>query len=655
MLRKYFIPVLLCSVAVLASCTDVWEEHYQPDPQLNADETLWELIKNDPELDEFEKFLVETHYDSLLMKDRFYTVWAPVDGFAYNETNRELWEREFVQNHIANYSHVAGGKLSEDNFVTMLNGKYVRFENSKGKFTFKGLSLKSQNTPAKNGILHKIEGYADFTPNIWEQLGKETGGVNGVDSLYQFLLKDYKREFDQYNSVPGPTIDGKLHYLDSVYTEYNPWFYDLGELNREDSSYTMFALTNTAWIKMQEMALTYFNYASDYAKTVDVDSVCDQIVKELMCKNLVFSDKVNAKYRNGDTYDTLYSNYRLYYGNRNPLAFAGDEVAALYNGAITKKMSNGTLHIVNQVNYDPIKCWHDTIRTEAEGLVGATSDDSNSSDANFDSEQVAKTYLGVDRDSVVLYNSISGGAIASFEPATNPNAGVKMTFDVRNVLSAPYQIKIVTVPAQVINPADTLFIRPTMFYAQIAYGHEENIAASTPPVKLARLETMHIDTITVSCEKIDTIVLCPFDGSGRNYVEVPICEFEESSRLKEGKTQTKLSIEVIVPTKAGDYKTSYVESRKLLRENEILLGVAEKELLAAQEKYLAASEDEETDPETLETYLEEVEDCEKAVEKLLRDIERNKKEVEKFAVGAKYDNVLRIDQVIFEPYNPQGK
>ena len=66
-------------------------------------------------------------------------------------------------------------------------------------------------------------------------------------------------------------------------------------------------------------------------------------------------------------------------------------------------------------------------------------------------------------------------------------------------------------------------------------------------------------------------------------------------------------------------------------------------------------ENEETDPETLEEYLEEVEDCEKAVEKLLREIERNKKEVEKFSGGAKYDNVLRIDQVIFEPYNPQGK
>ena len=48
-------------------------------------------------------------------------------------------------------------------------------------------------------------------------------------------------------------------------------------------------------------------------------------------------------------------------------------------------------------------------------------------------------------------------------------------------------------------------------------------------------------------------------------------------------------------------------------------------------------------------YLEEVEDLQKDIEKLLRDIERTNNNVEKFRKGANYDNVLRIDQVIFEP------
>ena len=649
MQRKHLISGLLCGVAILASCTDVWEEHYQPNPQLNADETLWELIKNDPELDKFEKFLVDTKYDSLLMKDRFYTVWAPTGDFAYDETNRELWEKEFVQNHIADYSHVAGGKLTEENFVTMLNGKYIRFENTKGKFTFKGLPLKSQNIPAKNGILHKIEGYVEYTPNIWEQLAKEaTGGPNGVDSLYQFLFKDYKREFDQYSSVPGPTIDGKPTYLDSVFTESNPWFYDLGELNREDSSYTMFALTNSAWVEMRDMASKYFNYATGYK---EADSVRNQIVSELMCKNLVFSDKVNAKYLNGNVgvpYDTLVSNYRLFYGNKNSLVFEGDEVATLYEGAVTKNMSNGTLHIMNQVNYDPLMCWHDTLRTEAEHLNGALPEDDNYADAPFDTEQVLKSYVFIDEDSVDLYDRVSGGAVAVFEPK-NPNSGIKITFNINNVLSAPYRIKIVTLPPQVINPSDTLFIRPTMFYAQIVYGDENAIDASTIPLKLCASETMQYDTITASCVDLDTIVLCPFDGTGRDYVKVPVCEFEEGSRFKDSKTQTRLSIEIIVPDKGGDYKTQYIEAKKSLKENETKLVIAQKALLAAEEKYQAALEGEEVDSEVLEEYLEEIEDLQKDIEKLLRDIERNNNNIEKFGKGANYDNVLRIDQVIFEP------
>ena len=125
-------------------------------------------------------------------------------------------------------------------------------------------------------------------PNIWEQLAKETG-VDGVDSLYQFLLKDFKREFDPYSSVPGPTKNGKLHYLDSVFTESNPWFYDLGELNREDSSYTMFAPTNKAWREMHEKVKTYFVYET---KNAFGDSLQDVMAKDFIVRHLVFSNTI---------------------------------------------------------------------------------------------------------------------------------------------------------------------------------------------------------------------------------------------------------------------------------------------------------------------------------------------------------------------------
>ena len=673
MQRKHFIPALLCCGAILASCTDVWEEHYQPNPELNAEETLWDLIKDDPELDQFEKFLVATNYDSLLMKDRFYTVWAPVNGFEYNEANREVWENEFVQNHIANYSHVAGGKVAEEHFVTMLNGKYIHFENSKGKFTFKGLPLKAQNKAAKNGILHKINGYADFVPNIWEQLAKE----ENVDSLYQFLLKDYKREFDPYNSVEGPTVEGKVTYLDSVFTESNPWFYTLGELNREDSAYTMFALTNGAWQSMKDLASTYFEYPTGTeGNNHPGDSVRDVIVRELICKNLVFSDKVNAKYRNGNGYDTLVSNYRLFYGNREPLIFGGEEVTALYNGvteSTTRHLSNGTLHIVDQVNYDPLKCWHDTIRLEAEYLAGKNSSDQAYADRGFDSEQCKMTTTVIDEDSVNLYNRISAGAVAAFSHNANADAGVELAFGVTNVLSANYRIKVVVLPPQVINPADTFLIKPSVFTARIQFATDEpNISSS--PFKLVDAETLS-DTIKTDPTDIDTIVLCLADDPGIDYVKVPVCEFESASRFKDVKTQTKLYINSHVLGTSGTAKDNYIyakdnvvrkeiELRALLADSLVLaeaLLVATEEVLVAEADFEAAmaTKDRELILEcqaVLQACQKKKGECETAFQTWESDVKGVKAEIEEYSQTLSAgldkvtcDNVLRIDQVIFEP------
>ena len=89
MKRKNIISTLACSIVALAftACTDVWEEHYQPNPELNADETLWELISNDPQLTKFASFLEATGYDTLLSKNRCYTVWAPVNDAEFFKTH----------------------------------------------------------------------------------------------------------------------------------------------------------------------------------------------------------------------------------------------------------------------------------------------------------------------------------------------------------------------------------------------------------------------------------------------------------------------------------------------------------------------------------------------------------------------------------------
>ena len=682
MKRRNIISTLACSIAALAftACADVWEEHYQPNPELNADETLWERIEADPELSYFADFLRATGYDTLLTKDRCYTIWAPVNDAEFFKNNSvkeasrvqlDEYRKELVENHIADYSHVAGGKLTEDNLVKMLNGKYLRFENASGEFTFKGISLKESNVPAKNGVLHKINGYATFTANIWEQLAKE----ESLDSLYNFLFKDYKREPNWAASVQGPMVDGQIVYLDTVWSVSCPWFSSLGNLNREDSSYTMFALTNRAWDEMYEMAKPYFSYAENYA---DADSIQEAVVREYMCRNLVFSDKVNKRYANGNPeipYDTLVSNYNLRY-TYEPLVFGGDEVKSLYRGAKTLVLSNGTLNIVDEVNYNPLKCWHDTIRVEAENLKGGYGVDSP---LNEYGESDYKSVVSIKKDSVLLYNSISNGAVGVFMNEKNDNP--KLTFKLNNVLSACYKVKIVVVPPHILNPRDTSWIKPNKFLATLTCGNSKDKDA-TQQIALGRKDSCdkYQRYIYSDPTRIDTIELVPltmvndttFMATGFDYVEIPVCEYQEESKLN-GTLQTKLSIDSYLSNAELGFKETYKAAEAELVAAEQAYLDAEEAFAVVEEPYLLAREGySEEELEKFDRSLDPIAEFGtdlryRALIKVYREYQPAKiildsaqkrlddaKAILKTLKIQPLDNTLRIDQVILEPITPKN-
>lgn len=682
MKRKNIISTLACSIAALAftACTDVWEEHYQPNPVLNSNQTLWDIIESDPQLTSFKEFLEVTGYDTLLTKNRYYTVWAPTNDAEFFKThsaknalgNKNLldeYRKELVENHIADYSHVAGGKLDDENLIRMLNGKYICFENASGNFTFKGIPLNTQsNVSAKNGILHKIDGYAEFTANIWEQLAKE----ESLDSLYNFLFKDYKREPNWSASVQGPMVDGKPVILDTAWTVTCPWFNSLGQLNREDSSYTMFALTNRAWDEMYQMTKEYFVYAEDYGRKGD--SIQESVVKELMCSNLVFSNRVNKGYANNDSkvpYDTLISNY-YFSSTYEPVTFAGDEVKALYNGATTLELSNGTLNIVDEVNYNPLKCWHDSIRVEGENLSGGYVGDENATLNEY--VNATKEIARIDKDSL-LYDSISNGAIGVFKnEVDNPI----LDFKIKNVLSARYKIKVVVLPPHIINSYDTLYIKPNKFYATLTCGSRE-LSTATQDIVLGRKDSCetHQRFIFSDPSKIDTIDLVPLDPTtflplGEDYVEIPVCEYQEEGKLN-GTFQTKLNItsclgagdetniyELTYMSKYKKTKNEYVEAIKALNKAKEDYIIAEKTLedLTAQDPEAPA---EDLTEEELEQKEKDIAAAEKALEKAGKTLDKAQEEVVELKEDIaemdkgylKYlDSTLRIDQIILVPWNP---
>lgn len=553
MKRKYVNNILACCAVSLglSACTDVWGEHYQANKPISeqiasADDNLWELIESDTTLTEFAALLRKVRstsnkmrYDSLLMMNRSYTVWAPVDGTGFIDTTLlaqatdeelEVYAKRIVENHIANFVHTAGGirdKEDKKNYemVEMLNLKKYDFEGPQaGAYTFAGKDLAESNIVAKNGMLHKVDGYVDFVANIWEQLAEEAKAVEeekSVSKLWDFLSKDFKREFNPNNSVQGPIKNGQVTWLDSAFTEDCRWWHEIGYLNREDSSYTMYALNNAAWDEMYEMTRKYFVYpqtmkTSATKGSLNAEEAADSIVKEFMCRNLVFSNTVNKKYFNEER-DTLRS-------TRNQI-FEGDEARALtdasMNGQVGEgiSLSNGTLNIVSQVNYNPFTCWHDTLRVEGESLEEKTDDDDKRfgyTNARRDMESKERIH----RDSL-LYNVVSGHAIGIFNAAPMIGEDPEFNFYFNNVLSAWYRIKIVLLPCDIVDPSDTTFVKPNKFKAYL----RGNDVDGTPYLKQLLCEDGSESWVS-DVTMVDTIVLC-------DAIYIPTCEYEYNGLTNE--------------------------------------------------------------------------------------------------------------------------
>lgn len=500
MMEKSIIKTLVLGAFValgLTACTETWDDHYSEKEELNSSETLWDVISSQSELSDFAKMLQRTGYDKLLQQNRYYTVWAPVNGFAYSEDDNDLLQTEFVENHIADYRHVATGTLA-DNKVKMINKKYTAFEGTKDSYTFKGNALVKKNIAAKNGILHTINGYANFTANVWEQLEK----IDELSEINSFLKSFNEIEFDEANSVQGPIVNGQITYLDSVVKERNNWFSKIGYLNREDSSYVMIAPTNDAWDAIYAKAFTYYTFASTEEKG---DSLQQLLAKSAICNNLVYSKTINHMKDDTDIrdLDSLISNYRSYPSR----IFYPEQMEQIFEGYKEKyALSNGDLIVVDKYGFDQRWCWHDTIKVEGEN---STYIEATGANTEFGS---------ISRDSIAKYKLISRGLWGKYAP-TATTGNPKLTIKLPQVLSAPYLIKCVFVPA---NYADKTItdLKPNKFTAQLKYKDANG-----------KVQTLSLGSKLVNDPtRIDTVTLIPSAKDiTTEYFRFPVNEVEETN------------------------------------------------------------------------------------------------------------------------------
>lgn len=352
------------SLLFLTACTDFSDYNDTPvDAVATGNQTLWENISQNPQLSEFASLIRQTGFETELANSRSYTVWAPLNGTINTAelsqlSNSELL-KQFVQSHVAEYSHAASGEVNER--VHTLNEKSFTFAGN-GSYTYDGNNISQPNLPSSNGVMHIMDGAAKFYPNLYEYLSM---GSN-IDSLRNQFMKYELTVLDQDASVKGPMVDGIQTYIDSVLVTSNSLTRQLNaKIENEDSSYTFLMPTNHAFKSMYDRVSPCFKFitttlvqdvenftsaSATNSKSVSVSAAYlkDSLTRRAIVRNLIYSnnDAYNQWVEQGGVYtDTLRSTTRSKFSNPR-------EILAQTVGE-KQPMSNGFARLVDSLAFYP--------------------------------------------------------------------------------------------------------------------------------------------------------------------------------------------------------------------------------------------------------------------------------------------------------------
>jgi hypothetical protein len=307
----------------------------------------------------------------------------------------------------------------------MLNNKYVNFTKNQSGYSFGENSVTNANQPAKNGLVHVIDGYAPYEYNLWEYLGM----AEGVDSLREYIYGQSKKVFDAANSTEiGADANGQVIY-DSVFVISNSVLDRLGSINIEDSIYTALMPDNNAWNEAYARIKGYYNFPTD------AGSVLRQrdLTRFTVIQDMLYPGRVSEPEKS----DSLTSTY----GNvfHNP--------AKLFKGLDYESLSNGLAYVTNQMPFADTASFFKEIRVEAEHTNGRTNTGSNI----------------FNRSSYGTEFTASNNYYILVDPTSTAPA---VEFSIPNTLSAKYNIYCVFVPAKIVNPNN---LTPTKASFQLTY------------------------------------------------------------------------------------------------------------------------------------------------------------------------------------------
>ena len=519
--------------------------------------TAYENLTQDERFSDFVTLVQKAGYDAELNSPRSYTIWAPVNGTfdasVYLAKDSLEVLKEFVKNHMATACHVLSGVTSEK--VLTLNGKSHLFTNVDGNM-FGTAKITLANQPCSNGVLHILDGMEPFYYNIYEYMDY----VPDFASKFKAYVKKYDFSYlDENASQPGPIVDGKQTWLDSVMVYSNTYFQNRLRIKAEaeDSSYALLIPTDKAFQEKYDDIKKCFTYPSsityqDYSKdkwsnrvvmprkgsglspqtanknvylgndyitkfTVsDNENLTDSLASQNTMSNLSFSltNGRNKCFDPASEKGEINGNDSLYSTSRNFLTNIPELLKAVEGEP--QQLSNGWAYYMSSLPFHSWETYKPEIKTRSVAIGHNIVNTSNR--VTLLTRDIDPS-VGVFDETVKEFSYIKG---VHTSPTLSTAAFAEIDFKISDVLATEYVIYVVTAPSLLDDEeakADPSLRKPMPLCFNINYCKADGSIQSDVALNgwsiLPGKDTTPTRMVATDAEKIDIICL----GS----VTFPVC------------------------------------------------------------------------------------------------------------------------------------
>lgn len=493
--RKSVLLAALAAMAGVQSCSD-WDDHYDNSAAEGSNISLWEQISANPELSDFAEVLQNTmvfrhhkktpvSYAQVLSGGQSLTVLAPVNGtfnkdslIALTQTAQgdSCVETFFVKNHLATTLRSASDTTQT---FRLMNGKRISIQRD----NINGVGIKDGNLHGKNGVMHIMQSQMPYTYTVYETLTNVPGFSLAGEKLAGYN-EDY---FNESASVSSGLVDGVPVYVDSVINERNIMMNAIGQLNAEDSTFSVVIPTNDGWQKAWATAAAHFNYPASMEKR---DSLQNYWACRALFDDAVFSKSIQSSPEDSVisyTYSASHPEYHVFYK-----PYAPDGLFGRAKGV--RECSNGRLYYYDEWPLTPEQTYFRKIELEAESVW-----------------EIADYKLCKYNTRSLSADSISKGAYLDIVPNTG-TSNWSVTYKLSGTLSGAYDFCVVTLPRNVDN--DKTQLRPYKFKATIAYIDEDGNQMA--------FRCNDGKALTSLSNKVDTIVVA-------EAFKLPACNYGQSN------------------------------------------------------------------------------------------------------------------------------